>query len=419
MDPLLVVEGVLPPDLEGTLLRIGPGEEGGGQLHAVELRDGAAVSHLRRESPADANVLWHANSVLALSEFGLPLQYSRVLEAEEFGDGLTVDISSHLHRDSVTGRRVLFGTEQGTETSSPLLRIGEWDASGALASSMVVELQRATWQHDLGVTERHVVVIESPTSWAWDLAEGEGEDRVAVPYRWRPGESTWVAVAPRGGDGVEGVRWIRLDPCLVTHVLHASDVAADGDVVLYVVVYPVPEKNQPFDLEAPVVGPLGIGRSFIGGGLGVVERWSIRGDRLERAQLDDRFMEYGRTDPLCEGHPFRYGYGVELAAGIMSGGDVVESLGLLKYDTARDEVTAWSPGEHRTASEPLFVRAGDGRSDDEGWLLSVVYDASSETSALYVLDASSLGRRPQAIVHLPAVLPFRSHGEWVGADRYR
>ena len=82
-------------------------------------------------------------------------------------------------------------------------------------------------------------------------------------------------------------------------------------------------------------------------------------------------------------------------------------------------MTAWNPGQHRTASEPLFVRATDGRADDEGWLLTVVHDAARGSSDLYVLDASSLGRAPEAVIHLPVTLPFRAHGEWVGADRYR
>ena len=95
-------------------------------------------------------------------------------------------------------------------------------------------------------------------------------------------------------------------------------------------------------------------------------------------------------------------------------------VGLLKFDLSREEVASWSPGPGRTPSEPLFVRAVDGHGDDEGWLLTVVDDANRGASDLYVLDASSLGRRrPEAVIHLPARLPVRSHGEWVPADRYR
>ena len=124
------------------------------------------------------------------------------------------------------------------------------------------------------------------------------------------------------------------------------------------------------------------------------------------------------STPLCEGADFRYGYCVEMAW--VDSGSGVSPDGLLKFDLDRDEVTAWNPGPWRRASEPVFVRAEDGRSDDEGWLLTVVDDANTGTSALYVLDASSIGRRgPEAIIRLPERLPLRSHGEWVPADRYR
>jgi carotenoid cleavage dioxygenase-like enzyme len=162
--------------------------------------------------------------------------------------------------------------------------------------------------------------------------------------------------------------------------------------------------------------------SLIAGGLPTLERWRIEGERLERVQVDDRRIEYATSDPLCEGRPFRYGYAVEVAPNWDRSIDrEVDHIGLLRFDMARDEVVAWNPGQHRTASEPLFVRAADGRSDDEGWLLTLVYDATRGASDLYVLDASSLSRRPQAIIHLPdsVELPFRSHGTWISADSYR
>ena len=455
MNPPLPIDGVLPPDLQGTLVRIGPGTPGGGAedgaqegatagagaLHAIEIRDGAAVSYLTGPSSADANVFWHAGKVLALAESGLPQQFSRLLVPEEFEGGLRVPIASHVRRDAATGGRVLFGVERGTEEAPPFLRVGEWDAAGALVRHREVELERATWQHDVGVTADHVVFIESPTEFSEALYgygtepdERQESPDVPVPFRWDPGAPGWVGVLDRvgagggaaggggdgGGDG-GGVRWVRLDPCLVTHVLHAHD---DGDaVVLYVCRYEVPEAGQPVDLDASVVGAEGIGMSLIAGGLPVLERWRIVGDRLERSQVDDRLVEYPTSDPQCDAGPFRYGYGVEVVPNRDRSADrEVDHVGLLRFDIARDEVVAWNAGQYRTASEPLFVRAVDGRSDDEGWLLTMVYDAARAASDLYVLDASSFGRRaPQAVIHLPesVALPFRSHGTWIDAARYR
>ena len=456
------MSGSLPPDLQGTLFRAGPawpwgsvgadGPGGGGgagvagiegaanddlagALHAVEFRDGRAVSYVRQESEADASVFWHAGSVLALPEAGIPSQYSRFLEPEDFAGGLTVPISSHVRRLAADGGRVLFGVDNGATDGAAVddgegifLRIGEWDAAGALRSAQSVELERATWQHDIGVTADHLVFIESPTT----RLPVEHGGSASVPFGWVPGAEGWVGVVPRGGGGsgdgssTAAVRWMRLDPCLVTHVLGAFD-APDGAIVLYVCCYGVPEVGQPVDLSVSVVGAAGVGLTGIGGTLGVLERWRIEGERLERVQVDERFVEYPRMDAHVEGAVFRYGYSLETAWSAMpatsrpgSGDEEVTPVGLLKFDLARDEIAAWSPGPGRTPSEPLFVRAADGHADDEGWLLTVVDDFNRGASDIYVLDASALGRTgPEAVVHLPARLPVRSHGEWVQADRYR
>jgi carotenoid cleavage dioxygenase len=324
------------------------------------------------------------------------------------------------------------------------LRIGEWDVRGALRHAQAVELERATWQHDIGVTATNVVFIESPTARlavapaAGSADEGQAEaerdrHRPRVPFGWVPGAEGWVGVVPRAGDG-STVRWFRVDPCLVTHVLGAwdtaptrgSDGAAPGedDIVLYVCRYDAPEAGQAVDRAASVVGD-GVGLSAIGGSLPLLERWTLRGAQLERVQVDERHVEYPRIDPLCEGDAFRYGYAVELAWGrdTPTGASTSQQavpIGLLKYDLTRDEAAAWRPSPGASTCEPLFVRAADGHSDDEGWLLCLVDDPDRAMTDLVVLDASSLGRRgPEAVIHLPARLPLRAHGEWVPADRYR
>lgn len=484
------MDGALPPDLQGTLLRIGPrspwahrpaewsetgapqpgtpppaGTEGRGvgpdaeptqsppaepgppigALHAVEFRDGKAVTYRWSESDADASVFWHAGSVLALPETGLPSQYSRFLEPQDFAGALSVPIASHVHRVASDNSRVLFAVDDRgrTDAASSLeavegrtegiwLRIGEWDASGALRRVQAVELERATWQHDLAVTSGHVVFIESPTT---RLRDPDGH---AVPFGWVPGAESWLGVVPREGDGTD-VRWVRLDPCVVTHVLGAWEEEDSHDIVLYVCRYDALEAGRPYDPAVSVVAPPGVGLTSIGGSLGVLERWRVSGERVERAPVEDRHVEYPRMDALLEGASFRYGYAVEQdwadagagtgTVGAGRGGAVdprtvverdASPVGLLKFDVVRDETMAWSPGPGRRPSEPLFVRAVDGRSDDEGWLLSVVDDVNRGTSDIYVLDASSMGRRgPEAVVHLPVRLPLRSHGEWVPADRYR
>ena len=183
--------------------RRGGDDELAGALHAVEFRDGRAVSYVRQESEADASVFWHGGSVLALPEAGIPSQYSRFLEPEEFAGGLTVPIASHVHRLAADGGRVLFGVDDGAGDGGEVddgegifLRIGEWDAAGALRSAQSVELERATWQHDIGVTADHLVFIESPTT------------RLPAGPRWFPCGA--LRVGARGGRlGRRGAAWRR------------------------------------------------------------------------------------------------------------------------------------------------------------------------------------------------------------------
>ena len=60
-------------------------------------------------------MFWHAGSVLALPETGLPSQYDRFLEPQEFAGGLTVPIASHVHRVAADGGRVLFSVVGGED----------------------------------------------------------------------------------------------------------------------------------------------------------------------------------------------------------------------------------------------------------------------------------------------------------------
>ena len=45
--------------------------------------------------------------------------------------------------------------------------------------------------------------------------------------------------------------------------------------------------------------------------------------------------------------------------------------------------------------------------------MGLVYDQSTETSDLVILDATAPGTDPVASIHLPQRVPFGFHGSWV------
>jgi carotenoid cleavage dioxygenase-like enzyme len=59
----------------------------------------------------------------------------------------------------------------------------------------------------------------------------------------------------------------------------------------------------------------------------------------------------------------------------------------------------------------VFVAAPDARAEDEGVLLSVVFDSGTGRSFLVVLDAADLGELARA--EAPHAIPYGFHGQFV------
>ena len=423
----LWTEGTLPPDLEGYLLRTGPNPalvpdpdryhwfSGDGMVHAVALRDGEARGHRSRwvrtralsaelgtpaprgpseaiNGPANTHVIHHAGRILALCESGLPHRLDRDLstvQVEDFDGSLAVPMTAHPHRDPVTGALVSFGYDP---FGPPFLWVYEVNAQGTVSWSRSVELDRCVMMHDMAVTQSRTVVFDLGVV----LDEGLAMAGHALPFRWDAEHANRVGLVNRR-DPEAAVTWISVDPCFVYHVMGAFD---DGDEV----VVDLAVHQASFDLG--IGGRLGSSRP-------VLERWRINEatGSLRRSVVDDRSLEFPRIDDQHETLPYRFGYAAELDATL--GSDTFG--GLLKFDRSRDEVEAFAPASGVAMGEPVFVRAADGRSDEEGWVLSVAYDPARDASDLYVLDASAFKAGPVAVVHLPGRIPFGFHGSFVNA----
>jgi carotenoid cleavage dioxygenase len=61
----------------------------------------------------------------------------------------------------------------------------------------------------------------------------------------------------------------------------------------------------------------------------------------------------------------------------------------------------------------VFVPASAEAGEDHGWVLSVVYDQSTDSSDVIVVDATDFSAPPVATVHLRRRVPYGFHGTWV------
>ena len=86
---------------------------------------------------------------------------------------------------------------------------------------------------------------------------------------------------------------------------------------------------------------------------------------------------------------------------------------LVKYDLATGATETHDFGGGRTTAEAVFVPASADAGEDEGWVITYVYDAARNGSDLVVLDASDFSGPETARVELPQRVPIGFHGNWV------
>jgi carotenoid cleavage dioxygenase len=84
---------------------------------------------------------------------------------------------------------------------------------------------------------------------------------------------------------------------------------------------------------------------------------------------------------------------------------------IYKYDLSNGTSRTLRLDEGCAAGEAVFARAGQG--EDEGYLLTFVYDAGRDASDLVVIDAQEIEKGPVARVHMPRRVPFGFHGSWI------
>ncbi len=88
-----------------------------------------------------------------------------------------------------------------------------------------------------------------------------------------------------------------------------------------------------------------------------------------------------------------------------------DGCGIVKYDRTSGARRVHRAGDARLRGEAVFVPAVGATREDDGYLLTVVFDLKQDASQLQVPDASGLDRI--ATVHLPRRATGGIHGSWI------
>jgi carotenoid cleavage dioxygenase-like enzyme len=400
----LPVTGRVPAELNGRYLRNGPnalGVEdpvihiwgaGQGMVHGVRLRDGRAEWYRNRFVRATGpgpmvHVIEHANRTFAMLEGGLPpaeldaeLNTVGVCQLGGTAEGFTA--GAHSKHDPRTGALHSLSYLIGREFVQYIVT----DVTGSVVQTTVIPMTRTPFLHDFALTEKHVVLWDTPVGF-------DGFD-----CRWLPGHPTRVGVMPRtGGD----VRWLEIDPVHVSHTLNAYD---DGDSIVVDLV----TAEGPFDPADPgAVRP-------------ALDRWTIEPGKIHRWRIDDRPQDFPRINERWTTRAHRYGYsaatalyGIPFAPEGLPPDDAFTNA-LVKHDLERGTSEVHGFGRDEAVGEAVFAATGDG--EDDGFLLTYVHDPRRGASDLVIVSAQDFTGAPVARIHLPVRVPLGLHGNWL-ADR--
>jgi carotenoid cleavage dioxygenase len=418
----LEIVGELPKELNGRYLRNGPNPIGDvdmarhhwfmgeGMVHGVRLSEGRALWYRNRyvrseaivetlgEDPAGRNlagsnnthVIGHAGRTFAIVEAGSPpVELTDELDTvgvnNFFGTLPDMAFSAHPKIDPDTGDlHAIAYSWPGFIDHVQYVHVGR---DGNVIKTVDIPVPGMVMMHDMSLTSRYVVIYDLPVTINFELIN-QGR---SLPFAWNPDYQPRVGLLPRDG-GAEDIVWAEVSPCYVFHPMNAYD-DEDGNVVLDVCRY-----ERMFERDTN--GPFGDSQATL-------DRWTVNPAtaKVNEERIDADTQEFPRCHPGLNSKPYRYGYSVALAGQGFPG--------INKHDLKTGERTRFDLGAGRHSGEPYFIPREGAASEDDGYLMTYVYDAGRDASELLVLDANDLSRAPLAQVMLPARVPYGFHGSWV------
>jgi carotenoid cleavage dioxygenase len=191
------------------------------------------------------------------------------------------------------------------------------------------------------------------------------------------------------------VRWFNINPCYFFHTVNAYE-DQQGNLILDAMRY---ERLFDEDWNGP--------NSEFPPRL---TRWTFdlsSGIANER-QLDDKPAEFPRMHPELNGQFYQYGYSLGVSNNLQP-----DFGRIIKYDFVKDRSELYEFAEGKMGSESVFVPSENNNREDDGYLLSYVYDRATDKSDLMILNAEDINSGPIAQIKLPQRVPFGFHGNWI------
>ncbi|HEY9779473.1 MAG TPA: carotenoid oxygenase family protein [Leptolyngbyaceae cyanobacterium] len=448
------VEGEIPQELQGTLFRNGPGLldvngqrihhpfDGDGMISAIAFHNGRAhfrnryirtAAYLEEQKAgkilyrgvfgtqkpggwlnnafdfklkniANTNVIYWGGKLLALWEASDPHRLDpHTLETlgKDSLNGVLADgdpFSAHPRFDPSCdfdgGEPCLvnFSIKVGLSTT---ITIFELDSAGNVVRKHAHSVPGFAFMHDFAITPNYCIFFQNPVVFN-PLPFAFGLRGAAECMKFQPHKPTRVILIPRNGK--DSVQILETHSGFVFH--HANAFEQGEEVIVDSICYesfPEVEPGRDFkQVDFDALDPGKLWRFHL----------NLKNKQVSRELIEARCCEFPSIHKECVGKPYRYLY---MAAGHNNTGNAPLQA-ILKVDLESRERQLWSAAPRGFVSEPIFVDRPNSTDEDDGWVLTLVYDAAHHRSDVVILDAKDLNKGAIARLHLKHHIPYGLHG---------
>jgi all-trans-8'-apo-beta-carotenal 15,15'-oxygenase len=464
------IEGTIPPELNGTLFRNGPGLldvngqrihhpfDGDGMICAIAFDQGRAhfrnrfvrtegfvaeqkagkILHrgvfgtqkpggwlanafdFKLKNIANTNILYWGGKLLALWEAAEPHRLDpntlETLGMEYFngvlgaGDAFAAHpwIDPSCAQDGGAPCLVNFSIKPGLSTT---FTIYELNPKGEIVRKHAHAVPGFAFVHDFAITPNYCIFFQNPVSFN-PLPFVFGLRGAGECIQFQPDQPTRVVVIPRHGS--EPAQFLETKSGFVFH--HANAFEQDDEIYIDSVCYenlPAVEADSDYrETDFAVLSPGQLWRF----------RMNLKAKTIDRQLIEPRCCEFPYVHPSRAGRLYRYVY--MGAAHAPEGNAPLQAI--LKRDMISGDCQLWSAAPSGYVSEPIFVprpaaayqnglpTADFAGNEDDGWLLTMVYDSAHDRSDVVILNARDLSE-PVARLHLKHHVPYGLHGSFTPA----
>jgi all-trans-8'-apo-beta-carotenal 15,15'-oxygenase len=364
-----------------------------------KMRPGGVLGNALRQpgNVSNISVIVEDERLLSLWEGGPPYALDpRTLETlgvEDFG-GQVSAFSAHPKTDPKGGELFNFGIDYGRKTTLTPYRL----ARGELTRFAPIALPWPVMNHDFVLTENHLVfclgpILVHPLKFILGLASFDGA------LRWDAGKPTLILLVPRNGGAH---RFIETDAFFQFHF--ANGFEDDGAIVLDVTRYP--------DFHTVGDALRNYWHSdWSADGMAALIRLRID---LASGAVASRCFETGNANEFPHINPHhvarrhRYAY--------IASNPPDQSLGLqqriMRVDLESGATASHDFAPHGYPGEPVFIPARPDGEEDDGFVVTLVFDAAEDRTRIVGLDARDLAASPLFVARLRHHVPYSLHGSF-------